>query len=77
MNAFQVGATYACLSVCDSECVWSFTIVARTASTIKTACGKTLRLNKVLSNYNNAETVLPMGNYSMCPILTAKKVVTA
>jgi hypothetical protein len=71
---FQIGKTYSCRSLCDHECVWSFQIIARTGKTIKTACGKTLRINQRLTDYNKSETVFPLGNYSMAPILTADKV---
>lgn len=73
-TAFQVGKSYSCRSICDYDCVWTFAVVARTAKTITTACGKTLRISAKLSGYNGAETVLPLGNYSMCPVLTADKV---
>lgn len=77
MSKFEVGNKYACRSVCDHNCVWTFEVVSRTAKTIKTSCGKTLRLHAKLTDYNKCETVLPLGNYSMCPILTADKLVTA
>lgn len=71
---FETGRTYFCRSTCDYNCVWNFKVVARTAKTIKTECGKTMRIHEKLTNYNNAETVFPLGKYSMCPILTAEKV---
>jgi hypothetical protein len=74
MKQFETGKTYSCRSVCDHECVWSFKIVARTDKTIKTECGKTLRINPKLTEYNKSETVFPLGRYSMAPILTADKV---
>ena len=75
MTKFEAGKTYACRSVCDYECVWTFTIASRTDKTIKTACGKTLRINATLTAMNNAESVFPRGRYSMAPILTADKLV--
>jgi hypothetical protein len=71
---FQPGKTYACRSACDYDCTWRFTIASRTAKTIKTTCGKTLRINAELTAANGAETVFPRGRYSMAPILTADKV---
>ena len=70
---FETGKTYYCRSVCDHECVWQFTIASRTAKTIRTTDGKTLRINAQLTAYNQAETVFPKGQYSMAPILTADK----
>ena len=75
MTKFEINKTYACRSICDHECVWAFTIASRTAKTIKTTDGKTLRINPVLSEMNQAESVFPMGRYSMAPILTAAKLV--
>lgn len=64
---FQVGTTYSTRSVCDHNCIFSITVKSRTAKTIKTECGKTLRV----SEYNGAEQVRPEGRYSMAPIITA------
>lgn len=68
---FEVGKTYTCRSVCDYDCVWSYTIKSRTAATIKTECGKSLRINKRLTKHFGCEIVLPQGNYSMSPTLRA------
>jgi hypothetical protein len=67
MTKFQVGKTYSTRSACDHNCIFSITVVARTAKTIKTSNGKTLRV----SEYDNRETVKPMGSYSMAPIIAA------
>jgi hypothetical protein len=72
IKAFQVGQTYTCRSICDYECVWSYTIKSRTAATIKTECGLTLRINKRLTNHFGVEMVQPMGSYSMAPTLRAE-----
>lgn len=71
MLKFETGKTYSCRSLCDHECVWSFTIAKRTDKTITTACGKTLKINAKLSEYNQTETVFPLGRYSMAPTLRA------
>jgi hypothetical protein len=71
IKAFEVGKTYTCRSICDHECVWSYTIAKRTAATITTTCGKTLRISKRLTNYFGVEMVKPLGDYSMCPVLRA------
>lgn len=75
IKTFKAGLSYFCRSVCDHNCVWTFSVVSRTNKTIKTACGKTMRINKPLTDYNQAETVFPLGRCSMSPILTADKVV--
>lgn len=74
MKIFQIGNVYTCRSACDHNCVWSFTVTARTAQTITVTDGKetkTLRIIKNISAYRNAESVYPLGKYSMCPILSA------
>lgn len=67
---FQVGQTYQTRSICDSECVISVTVAKRTAKTITTPAGKTLRIGKF---YDGAEMVKPWGSYSMAPIVTARE----
>lgn len=71
MKTFIVGNTYTTRSICDIDCIFSITVAKRTASTIVTTEGKMLRINKKLSEYNNAETVYPMGQYSMAPKIKA------
>lgn len=75
MKQFEVGKTYSMRSVCNSNCIWSYEVIARTACTVtlKNEDGeiKKCRISKKASEYANAETVLPEGNYSMCPMLRA------
>lgn len=77
MTTFKVGNKYYMRSACDHNCVWEYTIIKRTASTItlqnEKGQVKTCRINKQLSEYRKSETVLPLGNYSMCPMLSADK----
>ena len=67
MNTFQAGKTYTARSVCDHDCVIRVTVASRTAKTIKTAAGKTLRVGV----YQGVEFVKPWGTYSMAPIVSA------
>ena len=74
MTKFEIGKKYATRSVCNSECVWSYTVIARTEKTVTISDGeeiKKCRINARLSAYRGAETILPKGNYSMCPVLDA------
>lgn len=74
MRKFEIGNQYSMRSICDHECVWTYTVTARTESTITITDGKevkTCRIVKDLSQYRNAETVRPLGKYSMCPLLSA------
>lgn len=76
MTKFEIGKKYSMSSPCDHNCIWTYTVIARTAQTITLSDGektKKCRINKMYSEYNKAETVFPLGQYSMCPILTAEK----
>lgn len=74
MTRFEIGNTYSMTSACDHNCVWTYKVTARTAQTITLTDGTEVikcRINKGISEHRNAETVLPLGHYSMCPMLTA------
>lgn len=75
MKKFEVGKKYTTRSVCDYDCIFEYTITARTNSTV-TAVDKfgkvaKYRISKKYSEFRDAETFLPMGNYSMCPMISA------
>ena len=70
MKSFEPGKTYYTRSICDWECIYAETIVSRTAKTIKTAKGKTFRVNV----WNDTEQFKPNGSYSMCAVISADKV---
>ena len=66
-----------CRSICDYDCVWTYTVISRTASTLtlkNNTTGKTQR-NRIAgaSKYFGIETVYPLGQYSMCPSLSADR----
>ncbi len=81
IKKFKVGNQYSMRSACNHECVWTYKVLARTACTVMLAQvmsnGKTkvdtitCRINKGLSEFCGAESVKPLGSYSMCPILSA------
>lgn len=75
MKMFEVGKTYTCRSACNHECIYTYTVVARTPKTItvreEDGSTKRLKIIKGLSEYNGAESVYPEGKYSMCPIIRA------
>lgn len=64
---FETGKTYSTRSICDHNCIFSITVISRTAKTIKTKCSKTLRVKE----YDGNEQVKPFGSYSMCAIIGA------
>lgn len=67
MGKFEVGKTYKGRSVCDSDCIISLTVAKRTAKTITTSEGKTLRIKD-----RGGEFVMPWGVYSMAPSIRAE-----
>ena len=69
MTAFEPGKTYFTRSVCDHDTIFSITVTRRTAKTIWTECGKTLRVKP----YNGVEQVKPHGSYSMCAVIGADR----
>ncbi len=74
MKKFEVGKEYKMKSICNRDCIWSYTVISRTAQTITVTDGKKtlkLRVIKKLSEYRGAESVYPLGQYSMSPILSA------
>lgn len=74
MKRFEIGSTYSMRSICDHNCIWSYTVTGRTAQTITATNGKETkkyRISQKYSEYRNAETVFPLGHYSMAPMLTA------
>lgn len=76
MKKFEIGKTYTMRSIGDHDCVWTYTVVKRTAKTITISDGtetKTCRVNAQVSEDRNAETIFPVGRYSMCPTLSADK----
>lgn len=74
MTKFQIGRTYYDRSACDHECVFAFTITARTAKTVTfTYHGETKRRGIYIAN--GIECFKPFGTYSMCSIVNANKIV--
>jgi len=74
MKKFEIGKTYTCNSICNHDCTWSFRVIDRTAKTI-TVIGRDgmqrLKISKKISEYRGAESIYPLGKYSMAPILSA------
>jgi hypothetical protein len=69
-TTFAVGKTYRCRSICDYDCIFSFTVTARTDKTVTiTVHGKPVRRKVRLSD--GVEAIDPHGRYSMSPVLRA------
>jgi hypothetical protein len=70
MTKFNVGQTYSDRSIGDYNCIFSFTILARTAKSVTVnVSGKTVR--RGLSVWNGVEQFKPFGSYSMCSVVSA------
>ena len=72
MIRFEAGKTYYTRSICDADCIVRVTVSSRTAKTIKTSGGKTLRIG--VWHDESTEYVKPHGSYSMAPMVCASKV---
>lgn len=69
---FQVGRVYWTTSACDHECVFSFTVVRRSQKTVWIEYhGKVTGRRVTIDDYYQAESIMPLGTYSMAPVLTA------
>lgn len=68
MGKFITGKTYTARSVFDHDCIISITVARRTAKTITTTDGKTLRIS---TDDTGAECVKPWGSFSMAPVVRA------
>jgi hypothetical protein len=69
---FQVGKTYQTRSACDYDTVFSFTVVSRTAKTIKLKSHFEITSRKVYLT-DGVEHCNPRGTYSMHPVIRASK----
>jgi hypothetical protein len=75
-KSFQVGQTYFDRSICDYDCIFSFTILSRTAKQVTIQVhGKTVK--RGLSVCDGVEQFKPFGSHSMCSIVTADKLLTS
>jgi hypothetical protein len=79
MEKFEVGKRYEMRSICDHDCVWRYTVIARTEKTIwlESKRGEKImcRINTRDTAYFDCECVRPLGTYSMCPILRADNII--
>jgi len=70
---FEVGKTYATRSLCDWDCIFSFTVISRTKHFVTLrSSGRDLRRKVRVSSFDpNTERCDPFGVYSMSPVLSA------
>lgn len=69
---FEVGVSYFCRSACDSNCIWNFRIIRRTASSVWVEVdGKECR--RAVRVWSGVEKFEPFGRYSMSPVVSADR----
>ena len=69
---FEVGVSYFCRSACDSNCIWHFRIIRRTASSVWVEVdGKQCR--RGVRVWSGVEKFEPFGRYSMSPVVSADR----
>jgi len=75
---FETGKTYYCLSPCDSNCTWVFSVEKVTTNLVaisgKFPGNAKKKRVKIYTDYNSGVTeqyCKPLGNYSLAPTLRA------
>jgi hypothetical protein len=71
-KCFEVGKTYSTRSICDSDCIFSFEILGRTAKTITFKSMGAIK-TKGIKIHEAVETCLPQGRHSMAPMIRADR----
>jgi hypothetical protein len=74
MTKFEVGKTYWTRSICDSDCIYRFEIKKRTAKSVWVEYHGKVTARRIFIDYNGNEAIMPHGQYSMAPTLSADKV---
>lgn len=72
MLKFQPGRTYTARSIGDHDCVFKFTVVARTAHMVTLRSDRGDKARKVRI-WDGVECLDPLGRYSMSPVLRADR----
>lgn len=76
MSKFQVAQKFQATSACDHECVWTFTVLARTAKFVTLLeDGAAVPVRVGVRTWDGVEFCSPFGTYSMAPSLSADRAV--
>lgn len=72
-DTFQIGQTYSARSLCDYECIFAWTVIARTAKqiTLEDKHGRVAK--RGIRTYDGVEVCSPDGRYSMSPSIYANR----
>ena len=75
MIQFEIGKTYGCRSICDSNCIFEYEVLNRTAKqvTLRNWQGEIVRRGVQVDN--GEEFCRPEGSYSMAPVIRAGRMV--
>ena len=68
-TTFQVGETVATRSACNHDCIFRFTVVARSAFYVTFDDGHQTHRVGVKTSADGTEYALPFGHYSMAPVV--------
>lgn len=71
---FETGKTYSTASVCDSNCIFQFTVTRRTAKFITTVDRHGEERRSKVFVRDGIECARPLGSYSMAPMIEADDV---
>lgn len=72
MNQFTQGQELSARSIGDHNCVFTSTVIKRTAKTVTIKVhGESKRCKIHSDQYSNGEYIFPFGRYSMAPIFRA------
>ncbi len=72
-KTFEVGKTYWARSACDYNTVYEFKVLKRTAKSITIESDTWGKKSRKVHHYDGREMAYPLGQYSMCPIISADK----
>lgn len=74
---FEVGKTYFCQFLGDSDIYLTVKILSRTEKMVTALMDDQVKKFKIkVMQYNNTESFKPLGTYSLAPTITALKVVS-
>ena len=70
---FEVGQTVTARSACDSDCIFEWTVSARSARfvTFTDGTGRSSRVGVKVDTFTGAEWAMPQGSFSMAPVVRA------
>ena len=69
---FEVGKEYGTGSICDSNCIFKFTVISRTEKTV-TINSHRGTVRRRIGIFKGQEVISPLGTYSMSPSLWASE----